>query len=149
MEQVFGAIPSVLKGLETNADIDEAVVFAAWTKCAGELLRARTAPLEFSDKRLVIAVQDNTWKRHLEDLSPQVLGNMNTSLGHGTVRFIEFRIAPASVTSDRDTDSTAKAETEKPTAAPSLTAAAAAITDEHLREQFLEAAAIYLARQSS
>ena len=67
MEQLFGAIPSALNGLGPNANVDEAVVFAAWARCAGDLLRVRTAPLEFFENRLVIAVSDQTWRRHLEE----------------------------------------------------------------------------------
>ena len=97
MEQLFGVIPSVLKELGTNAEADTAVAFAAWKRCAGELLSARTAPLEFFENRLVIAVADNAWQRHLEDLSPQMLVKLNDSLGQGTVKFIEFRIDPSAL----------------------------------------------------
>ena len=95
MEQLFSAIPSVLKNLEPNAEADKAIVFAAWRRCSGELLSARTRPLDFSENRLVIAVAHKTWQRNLEDLSPQMLVKLNDHLGHGTVRFIEFRIDPA------------------------------------------------------
>ncbi len=92
MEKLFGAIPSVLKGLGSNAKTDEAIVFAAWKQCAGGLLASRTTPIEFSSHRLVVAVADKTWQRHLEELAPQMLAKLNGSLGSGTVRFIEFRI---------------------------------------------------------
>ena len=70
MEQLFSAIPAVLKNLEPNPEADKAIVFAAWKRCAGELLRTRTTPLDFAENRLVIAVADKTWQRHLEDLKP-------------------------------------------------------------------------------
>jgi hypothetical protein len=92
MEQLFGAIPSVIKGLDANAKADEAVAFAAWRHCAGEMLSARTAPVEFSKNRLVIAVADKIWQRHLEHLSPQLLAKLNAFLGQQTVTFIEFQI---------------------------------------------------------
>ena len=94
MEQLFGAISSVLKELEPNAKTDEAVAFVAWKHCAGELLSTRTMPLEFSENHLVIAVADETWQRHLEELSPQMLVKLNNYLGQGAVKFIEFRIDP-------------------------------------------------------
>src|SRR5258708_31521116 len=146
MEQLFGAIPSVLSSLGPNADIDEAVVFAAWARCAGDLLRERTAPLEFFENRLVIAVSDETWARHLEDLSPQMLVRINGSLGQGTVTFIEFRINAAAVKAAHETENVVSADDIPPEAPPSLAAAAEAITDEDLRKQFLSAAASYLAK---
>lgn len=147
MEQVFAAIPSVLSSLGPNASIDEAVVFAAWSKCAGDLLRTRTAPVEFFENRLVVAVQDAMWRRHLEELSPQMLFKINGSLGHGTVRFIEFRVDENAVIGTRNPTTAAILEKAPPYIAPSLAQAANAIADENLREQFLSAAATYLAKQ--
>jgi len=92
MEQLFGALAEVVKGLGSNAKSDEAVAFAAWRHCAGEMLSSRTHAVAFSQNRLVIAVEDKIWQRHLEHLSPLMLAKLNSYLGQGTVRFIEFRI---------------------------------------------------------
>ncbi len=149
MEQLFGAIPTVLSGLASNDAVDEAVVFAAWKRCAGELLRMRTAPVDFFENRLIVAVSDETWARHLEDLSPQMLVRLNAALGQGTVKFIEFRINEAAVNDARAVKvSTEIAENTSMEVSPSLTAAAEAIADENLREQFLSAANSYLAKQN-
>ncbi len=148
MEQLYGAIPAVLSGLGANEGIAEAVVFAAWQRCAGALLRERTAPIEFFENRLVVAVADETWQRHLEDLSPQMLVKLNGSLGQGTVKYIEFRINKKMVNAVRVSNARAKAPEDRPVkVSPSLAAAAEAIADEKLREQFLSAADIYLAKQ--
>ena len=146
MEQVFGAIPSVLNGLASNGDVDEAVVFAAWKRCAGELLNDRTSAIEFFENRLIIAVVDETWRRHLEDLSPQMLYKINSSLGDGTVKFIEFRIDERAVDASRE-HKTASTATPAPDVSASLARAAEAISDVALRRQFLNAAAEYLERQ--
>lgn len=92
MERLFAAIPSILKGLEPTEDVTEAVVFAAWRQAAGELIGSRTTPLGFGNKRLVVAVEDETWRRNLKELSPQLVAKINESLGHGTVAFIEFSV---------------------------------------------------------
>jgi len=147
MEQLFGAIPSVLNDLGPNAATDEAVVFAAWSRCAGDLLRVRTAPLEFFENRLVIAVADETWRRHLEDLSPQMLARINGSLGQGTVTFIEFRIDAAAVNAVNYRKNADQAKEMSVKVGQSLTKAAEAIADEDLREQFLSAAVSYLGKQ--
>ena len=91
MEQLFNALPAVLRGLAPNPEADKAIVFAAWKRCSGELLSDRTTPLDFSENRLVIAVEDKTWQRNLETLSPQMLVKLNDYLGQGTVKFIEFK----------------------------------------------------------
>ncbi len=147
MEQLFGAIPSVLRDLGPNPDVDEALIFSAWERCAGNLLRERTSPLEFFENRLVVAVQDETWRRHLEDLSPQMLFKINASLGQGKVRFIEFRIDAMAVDKVREANKADAARSETAEVAPGLRSAANAIADEHLRDRFLSAAAAYLAKK--
>lgn len=145
MERLFGTIPAVLGGLGANESADEAIVTAAWKRNAGELLRERTEPIEFFENRLIVAVADQTWQRHLEELSPQMLAKLNGSLGQGTVKFIEFRI-DATAIADRIAKNTI-AEVPITEVTPSLAAAAESIADDSLREHFLSAAATYLARQ--
>ena len=146
MEQLFGAIPSVLNGLASNGDVDEAVVFAAWKRCAGDLLNERTTAIEFFENRLIVAVTDRTWQRHLEDLSPQMLHKINSSLGDGTVKFIEFRVDERAVNASRE-HKIASTEVAAPEVSQSLAKAAEAINDVDLRQKFLSAAAEYLERQ--
>ena len=149
MERLFGTIPAVLGGLGVNDGIDEALVLAAWRRTAGELLCERTEPIEFFENRLVVAVADETWARHLEDLSPQMLAKLNGSLGKGTVKYIEFRIDKKMVNAGRSSNAQAIVPEDRPVKiSPSLAAAAEAIADEDLREQFLSAADSYLAKQS-
>jgi hypothetical protein len=142
MEQLFKSLPEVLQAVGRAPATDEALVFAAWRRCAGEALGSRTTPQQFFEKRLVISVADETWRRHLEDLSPQMIARLNALLGDGTVRFIEFRIDPRPATARIET-----AEDQPLTADPMLTSAAAAITDEQLRQRFLEAAASCLSKK--
>lgn len=145
MEQIFGAIPSVLSGLDPNESAAEAIVFSAWRRTAGQMLSERTAPVECFEDRLVIAVSDFTWQRHLEDLAPEMLARLNGALGQGTVRFIEFRIDPAALEESRF-KRTAKPKTVegRQPASSSLIDAANNIADESLRESFLNAATAYL-----
>ncbi|MFT3745011.1 MAG: DUF721 domain-containing protein [Pyrinomonadaceae bacterium] len=146
MEQLFGAIPTVVQGLEQHEKLDEAVVFAAWSRSVGEMLNERTVPVEFAGKRLVIAVTDKTWQRHLEELSPQMIVKMNSSLGQGTVRYIEFQIDEKTVRKSRTKNVSERHDASK-ILTPGLKRAALAIADEALRETFLDAAGNYLARQ--
>jgi hypothetical protein len=145
MEQLFGAIPAALKGLGTNAELDEAVVFAAWKRCAGVMLSERTVPVEFFENRLVIAVEDQLWKRHLEELAPQMVAAINSYLTKGAVKFIEYRVTRGRFKADRGPESsTPNRSADAPT---SVIHAANNISDPKLRARFLETAAEYLARQ--
>lgn len=90
MQQLFSAISSVLKEYGAEPGLEKAIVYAAWSHCAGEMLSSRTKPLDFTDKHLIVAVDDKNWKRQLEELSPKLLVKLNEVLGQDTVRFIEF-----------------------------------------------------------
>ena len=146
MQQLFSAIPVVLGSLDKNDSVHEAVVFAAWKRISGELLSERTVPVEFFENRLVTAVEDLTWQRHLEDLAPQMLVKLNMTLGQDSVKFIEFRIDEKTVKALRMT-SVKDLEDKEISVKPSLSRAADAIADTKLREQFLSAASVYLSRQ--
>ncbi|MGB5013371.1 MAG: DUF721 domain-containing protein [Pyrinomonadaceae bacterium] len=145
MEQLFGAISAVFSDIPHDTIADEAIVFAAWSRCAGEMLRERTVPISFEKKRLIIAVEDITWQRHLEDLSPSMLAKINSSLGYGTVTFIEFRIDKKALNAKHTAE---KAVIKRvPPVSKDLKNAANAIADEVFRENFLAAASVYLDRQ--
>jgi len=145
MERLFGSIPDILQALGHDGGAMEALVFAAWRQCAGDLISERTEPLEFFENRLVVAVSDATWRMHLEDLAPQMIAKLNMALEQGTVKFIEFRI-DASAFKDRE-QKPDKGEDVEMDVPSSLAQAAAAISDDDLRESFLKAAAVYLAKE--
>ena len=146
MEQLLGAIPDVLKVLGKNAQAEQAVVFAAWKRCAGPLLNERTKPLEFFENRLVVAVEDNMWRRHLEELSPQMMARVNGQLGDGILKYIEFRVQPKTFEdAKRNSLSSSISKTEE--VPPAINLAAQSIADLRLRKVFLEAATEYLAKQ--
>jgi hypothetical protein len=137
MEQLFGALSDVLTGLGPSSETDEALAFIAWGRCSGEQLKERTKPVSFFQKRLVVAVKDLTWRRNLEELSPQLVAKLNAVLGDGRVRFIEFRIDPSALQEPRKKPADARDRGE---VSPSISAAAESISDEALRERFLDAA---------
>ncbi len=145
MEQLFSTIPSVLSEIPHETIADEAMVFAAWTQCAGDMLRSRTVPVSFEKERLTIAVEDKTWRQHLEELSPTMLAKINSTLGYGTVTFIEFRIDRKAVAARRRAEKTVV--TVVPPVSEDLEKAANAIANDNYRANFLAAAAVYLDRQ--
>ncbi len=153
MNELFRALPALLKEFEDNQELREAVTFAAWRKIAGETLRDRAVPHRLFKKHLVIAVMSDTWKKHLEHLSGQMIFKLNSVLGSAVVTYIEFRVDEKAVTEDR-------AKHQKPIVSnenikenamnevtPKLRHSADAIKDDHLRYQFLLAAGSCLARK--
>lgn len=142
MDRLFGVLPALLSELGTNDGAAEAVALAAWAQCAGELIAERTKALEYFEKRLIVAVRDETWAAHLQDLGPTLVAKLNGTLGQGSVTFVEFRVdskAFGSMTAAADLP-----DLIDPPA--SLVDAANAISDETLRDNFLKAAAISLTK---
>jgi len=147
MEALFQAVPGILKGLGDNEQATAAFVFAAWRKVAGEQLRQRTEPLGFRQKRLTLAVENAIWKRHLQDLSGDMVYRLSLLLGNGVVNFIELCVDERAVLTAADRKPPAIARTTTIAELPeSLKHAADSIRDEGLRESFLSAAGIYLSR---
>ncbi|MCU1288779.1 MAG: hypothetical protein JWN60_1008 [Acidobacteria bacterium] len=153
MNELFRALPALLKEYEDSQEVREAVIFAAWRKIAGETLRERAVPHRLFKKHLVIAVMSDTWKKHLEHLSGQMIFKLNSVLGSAVVTYIEFRVDEQSVLNDRAKHKSPVVSNEniRESAAGELTAklrhSADAIKDEHLRYQFLMAAGSCLARK--
>ncbi len=153
MDELFRALPKLITEFKDNADVREAVVFAAWRKVAGELLRKHTVPFHLFKKNLIVAVRDNTWKRHLETLSEQMIFKINYSLGDSLVRFIEFRIDEETVLRENKNSGNSMFTDEElieialEKVTPKLRHSADAIRDDNLRYQFLLAAGSCLARK--
>lgn len=148
MQELFQAFPDLLDRFKGNDMVLAAFVLAAWRKSAGELLRQRTEPLAFEHKRLTLAVENAIWKRHLEDLSGDMLYRLNAALGQGVVSYIEFRVDENAVVTAADRTRTGTTNDNTPTIpSPALKNAALRISDPQLRERFLEAAGIYLTRR--
>jgi hypothetical protein len=153
MNELFRALPALLKQFDENEAVREAVTFAAWRRIAGESLRQHAIPLRLYQKHLIIAVANETWKKHLESLSGQMIFKINSALGQAIVTFIEFRI-------DEKTIQTERAKNKKSTLSdeelqeialeevtPKMRRSADAIKDDDLRYQFLLAAGSCLARK--
>jgi hypothetical protein len=153
MHELFRALPPLLKEFDDNDDVRQAVVFAAWRKIAGETLRERAVPIRLYKKHLIIAVMSETWKKHLQQLSGQMIFKLNSVLGSAIVTFIEFRVDDKTVTDERaqNNKNIISDEQARESAMNEVTAkmrcSADAIKDDHLRYQFLLAAGSCLARK--
>ena len=153
MNELFRALPALLKEFDDNETVREAVTFAAWRRIAGESLRQHAVPYRLEQKRLTVAVKSETWRKHLEHLSGQMIFKINSVLGQAMVTFIEFRVDEAAVErenfkgekptlSDEELEEIALEEVT-----PKMRRKADAIKDDNLRYQFLLAAGSCLARK--
>lgn len=153
MNELFRTLPKLLKEMSDSEELREAVVFAAWKKIAGKNLSEHAVPFRLYKKHLIVAVRDNMWKRHLEQLSGQMIFKLNSVLGQAVVTFIEFRIDEETVRQTRPAAGDKKISDDEfreialENVTPQLRHSAAAIKDDHLRYQFLLAAGGCLARK--
>lgn len=138
-------LPKILARAGEKHELAEAAAKIAWLRIAGDGLRNHAVALRLSGETLMVAVADTVWQKQLRDMSPELIYRINKLLGRETVKFIEFRIDPAALTSGR--------RTGKPAAGQPLPAnivsAAADIEDVELRDRFIRAAANCIHRRES
>ncbi|HEY8559831.1 MAG TPA: DUF721 domain-containing protein [Pyrinomonadaceae bacterium] len=153
MNELFRALPALLKEFDDNETVREAVAFAAWRKIAGESLRQHAVPFALYQKRLTVAVKSETWRKHLEHLSGQMIFKLNSALGQAVVTYIEFRVDEEAVERENFKATGQKFSPEEleeialDEVTPKMRRAADAIKDDQLRYQFLLAAGSCLARK--
>ncbi|MDQ3323376.1 MAG: DUF721 domain-containing protein [Acidobacteriota bacterium] len=153
MEDLFRTLPKLLKEMGEHEEVREAVVFAAWRKIAGSSLQSHAVAFRLYNKHLMVAVTSETWKKHLEFLSGQMIFKINSVLGQAVVTFIEFRVDEETVLQERrkTQDSPMSDEELREIAldevTPKMRRSADAIKDDNLRYQFLLAAGGALAHK--
>ena len=151
MDDLFRALPKLLRAAGDSEEVAEAAAFAAWRRVAGEGLRGSAVPFRLYQKTLVVAVPDATWRRQLEGVSGQYLFRINSLVGQALVTYIEFRVDPKTVAEERARLRNPEYErlTREENAlrrAVELDDAARQIHDEELRRRFLIAAGSCLNR---
>lgn len=155
MDDLFRAIPKLLRAAGEAEEVAEAAAFVAWRRVAGEGVRATAVPFRLYRKTLVVAVPDVTWQKQLEAISPQLIFRLNSVLGQALVTYVEFRIDPQTVrrerarlgSAGRHAAGDAGREERAAECAAGLHEAATAIRDEDLRRRFLLAAGLYIDAQ--
>lgn len=145
MDELFKAMPKLLRAAGGSEEVSEAAAFAAWRRVAGEAMRGSAVPFRLYKKTLVVAVPDATWRRQLEQVSPQLIFRLNSLLGQALVTYVEFRVDPKTVALERGRARRSQYErlVQEENAlrrADELDDAASAIHDDALRRRFLLAA---------
>lgn len=153
MEDLFQALPKLLRAAGESEEVLEAASFAAWRRVAGEALRGCAVPFRLYNRRLIVSVPDTTWRKQLEQVSPQLVFRLNSLLGQAVVTYVEFRVDPQTVRAERARMGRTEYErlNEEEAAlgrAVELEDASHAIHDETLRRRFLLAAGSCLNRKS-
>jgi hypothetical protein len=154
MEDLFKALPKLLRAAGESEEVSEAVALAAWRRVAGEGLRGCAVPFRLYRKTLVVAVPDATWRKQLEQMSPQLIFRLNSLLGQALVTYVEFRIDRQTVNEERarlneSRHEQLEQEEDALRRAGELDEAANAIHDETLRRRFLLAAGSCMNRRST
>src|SRR5829696_9211003 len=101
MEDLFQSLPKLIRAAGESEEVLEAASFAAWRRVAGEALRGCAVPFRLYRKTLVVSVPDATWRRQLEQVSPQLVFRLNSLLGQAAVTYVEFRVDPQTVRAER------------------------------------------------
>jgi hypothetical protein len=155
MEELFRALPKLLRAAGETEEVLEAAAIVAWRRVAGTSLRGHAVPFRLYRKTLIVAVADTTWQKQLEAMSGQLLFRLNSLLGQAVVTYIEFRVDPRTVSAERALIQTEVADIREQeqralrSTHGEVAAAADAIQDEQLRRRFLLAAGSCISRRES
>lgn len=144
MDSISRLIPAILKASGGEERMLESACVSAWNLAVGEATLRGSRPVALNGKTLTVAAVDAQWKRQLENLAPQILFKLNSVLGQPAVTRIHIIIDAGFVHAAQPSVTVKEIPPPRPDA--DLTAAAAIITDEKLREQFLRTAGRCLSR---
>ena len=128
-----------------HANVREQVVFAAWKATIGRDLENKCRPVRLENKRLVVAVLNESYESQLQKLSGEYLFRLNSMLGQPVVTFIEYRIDPAQIGLKPFPGPHPESRRSREIRSEFLPNASR-IDDPALRESFLRAASRYLER---
>ena len=152
MKDLLRMMPVVMAVFEGDERALEALVIGAWRRVSEGAWAEHVVPFEFSNGVIRAAVENETWRRNIADLGPQLAGRINAVFGQAVVKFIEFRVEPTIVSRHRSDNSGKDAARKRFEEAldhveiGSIADAALAIEDEEMRTRFLAAARADIAR---
>src|SRR3978361_835963 len=81
----------------------ERIACGAWKKAVGKRLGERTRAAKLVRDKLVVEVEDETWRKNLWGLRFHSLKNLVKAIGPGIVENLEFRVMPARKEAQRET----------------------------------------------
>ncbi|MDQ6653726.1 MAG: DUF721 domain-containing protein [Acidobacteriota bacterium] len=141
MDKLIKTLPAIIVASGASEEVAEAACIAAWKHAVGEGLSSRAVPIHMQNQTLVVVVEDDIWKRQLDQMRGQLLFLLNSVMGQALVKSVELRIDPERLSNLR-TPPPSKGHEQRDYNIPAeLVSAAAGITDVQLRRAFLGAAA--------
>jgi len=140
MESLIKALPALLKSSHAPEEVSEAACVAMWKHAVGEALSGHAIPVQLRDQTLTVAVEDNLWKKQLEQMRGQLLSRLNHVLGQGVVKSIELRVEPKQLAALRGAAREFEKKEIQREVPTELVGVAAGIEDASLRRAFLGAA---------
>lgn len=146
MDTISHALKNIIRAAD-DPEMRAAFAPAAWRRAAGEELARHTAFISLENSRMTIAVADAMWKKQLDKMAARLVYLCSRELGEGSVKFVEFIIAPEQIATRAVSANSAGIDTAAAEVTPDLKNAAANISNEKLREAFLGAAANSLSRK--
>jgi len=86
----------LIRGMKLPLDTlsGEELACAVWPQAVGKKIAAHTRAAKLVRTRLVIEVEDDTWRKQLNALSRHMVWNLEQVLGKGMVEDLEFRVVP-------------------------------------------------------
>jgi len=81
----------------------ERIACGAWKRAVGKRLADRTRAVKLVRDRLVVEVEDETWRSNLWSLRYQILKNLEKAIGPEIVSEVEFRVMPPRREPQRET----------------------------------------------
>lgn len=144
MENLFSALPAILKASQASPEVAEMACMAGWKHAVGEGLSRHAIASALNGHTLVVEVEDRVWRLQLEEMRGQLIARLNTLLGHQVIKAIDFQINAQRFLQN---EMTSGPDRSAPKPFPiELLSAAATIEDLRLRRLFLEAATSCLER---
>ena len=149
MDSFIKALPALLKASGAPEEVAEAACVAMWKHAVGAGLSSQAFPIQLRDQKLLVVVEDNLWKKQLEQMRGPLLFRLNSALGQGIVTSIEVRVDPETVAVSRAPAAESKKAATEYTIPAELLSVAAEIDDVDLRRAFLGAATSCIKRVES
>jgi predicted nucleic acid-binding Zn ribbon protein len=141
MDNLIKTLPAILAAAAESEEVAEAAAIAAWKHVVGAALVNHAVSVQLQNKVLIVVVEDNIWRRQLEQMRGQLLFRLNSILGQPLVKSIELRIDPKTLAKVSGEREGSRMERPDYTIPVELVTAAAGIEDVDLRRAFLGAAA--------
>lgn len=91
MKKITDIIPKLLPIASANREkFATQLSFYGWHKAVGKAISKNTKPLSLKGGRLLVEVKDVQWKKQLEAIKPKLKQKLNSVIGEGLIKDINF-----------------------------------------------------------